>query len=206
MNILNNLTVKARLLFLIALMSVVMMALSGLNLYALHQTNGGLRTVYADRTIPLSYLAEIKAKQIDNRLKIANAINDPTETAISLKKIAKSRAEIDELWKLYMQAYSAPDELLLASKFVEDRKIYTKEALEPIIEMLQNNGSPEVIQQKVIEKLRPLFVPVGNGIDALVQLQIDVAKQEYEKAQERYQFSLVSSLVLMFSGLALSER
>ncbi len=201
---LHNLTVKARLFFLIGLMSAIMLTLVSLNLYALHQTNEALQTVYVDRTVPLSYLSEIKTKQIDNRLKIANAINDPTETAMSLKKIAKTHAEIDELWKLYMQSYSAPDELLLASKWVEDRKIYMNEAVNPILEMLENNGSPVVIQQMVVEKLRPLFIPVGNGIDALVQLQIDVAKQEYETAQNRYQFSLIISIAMMLLGLALS--
>ena len=201
---LNNLTVKNRLLFLIGLMSVIILTLTGFNLYALHQTNEGLRTVYVDRTIPIADLSEIKAMQIDIRLKIANAINDPMENKKSLEKILKTREDILKLWESYAETAMTPEEKVLADKFIESRKKYINEGVNPVLEILTNNGSPEVAQQKVIEKIRPLFIPVSDGIDALVQLQKDIAKQEYENAQNRYQFSLITSIVMVIAGLALS--
>jgi methyl-accepting chemotaxis protein len=200
---LNNLTVKARLFFLIGLMLAIMLTLTGLNLFALHQTNEGLRTVYIDRTVPLADLAEIKFKLLDNRLKIANAINSPEEAAASLKKIEIARAEIGKIWDAYMQTYLTPEEKILADKFIAAREIYVKEALNPIIELLKEDNQ-EAVQQLVATKLRPLFVPVGENIDALVHLQQDVAKQEYETAQSRYQFSLIVSISLTIFGVALS--
>ena len=201
---LNNLTVKNRLLFLIGLMSAVMLTLSGLNLYALHQTNEGLKTVYVDRTIPIADLSEIKAMQIDVRLKIANAVNDPAENERSLEKIEKIRTEINTLWDSYTSTEMTPDEAILVNKFVESRKKYITEGINPALEELKNGGDPESVQKIVIEKIRPLFVPVSDGIDALVQLQKDIAKQEYENAQNRYQFSLITSIVMVIAGLALS--
>ena len=201
---LNNLTVKNRLLFLIGLMSAVMLTLSGLNLYALHQTNEGLKTVYADRTIPIADLSEIKAKQIDIRLKIANAVNDPAENKRSLEKIEKIRTEINTLWDSYASTEMTPDEAILVNKFVESRKKYITEGINPALEELKNGSDPESVQKIVIEKIRPLFAPVSDGIDALVQLQKDIAKQEYENAQNRYQFSLITSIVMVIAGLALS--
>ncbi len=201
---LNNLTVKNRLLFLIGLMSAVMLTLSGLNLYALHRTNEGLKTVYADRTIPIADLSEIKAKQIDIRLKIANAVNKPEENKRSSEKIEKTRAEINKLWDSYASTEMTPDEAELANKFIEARKKYVAEGINPALELLKNGGDPESVQKIVVEKIRPLFVPVSDGIDALVQLQKDIAKQEYENAQNRYQFSLITSIVMVIAGLALS--
>ncbi len=201
---LNNLTVKNRLLFLIGLMSAVMLTLSGLNLYALHQTNEGLKTVYADRTIPIADLSEIKAMQIDVRLKIANVVNDPAENERSLEKIEKIRTEINTHWDSYASTEMTPDEAILVNKFVESRKKYITEGINPALEELKNGGDPESVQKIVIEKIRPLFVPVSDGIDALVQLQKDIAKQEYENAQNRYQFSLITSIVMVIAGLALS--
>ncbi len=201
---LNNLTVKNRLLFLIGLMSAVMLTLSGLNLYALHQTNEGLKTVYADRTIPIADLSEIKAMQIDVRLKIANAVNDPAENERSLEKIEKIRTEINTLWDSYASTEMTPDEAILVNKFVESRKKYITEGINPALEKLKNGGDSESVKKIVIEKIRPLFVPVSDGIDALVQLQKDIAKQEYENAQNRYQFSLITSIVMVIAGLALS--
>jgi methyl-accepting chemotaxis protein len=200
---LNNLTVKTRLFFLIGLMSSIILALSGLNLYALHQTNEGLRTVYVDRTVPLADLAEIKAKQIDNRLKIANAINPQDDIGETLKKITTIRGEISKTWEGYIQTYLTPEEKILADKFVAARTSYVNDALNPIIELLKA-GNREAAQQLVVTKLRPLFMPLDAGIDALIQLQKDVAKQEYESAQSRYQFSLIASIVMTVIGLALS--
>jgi methyl-accepting chemotaxis protein len=201
---LHNLTVKARLFFLIGLMSSIMLVLSGLNLFALHQTNAGLRTVYVDRAIPIADLSDIKAKQIDIRLKIANVINEPAEAKRSLEKIIKIRDEISKIWDDYAETQMTPEELILVDKFTTARKTYVKEGLNPTLELMQNDGSSEAIQKIVVEKIRPLFTPVAESIDALVQLQKDVAKQEYETAQDRYQFSLIISILMTIFGLALS--
>jgi methyl-accepting chemotaxis protein len=199
----DNLTVKARLSCLIALMIFFMMTLTGWNLYALNQTNQGLKTVYLDRTIPVSVLSAIKAKQIDIRLKIANAIIAPTEATRSLDKIAVARSEIDKLWREYAATQMTPEEKALAEKFIEARKKYVHEAVNPTLEQIKNQA-PEQAQQLILEKVRPLFVPVSEGIDALVQLQQDIAKQEYEAAQSRYQFSLISSGLTFLIGLGVS--
>jgi methyl-accepting chemotaxis protein len=199
----KNLTVKARLLFLIGLMSAIMLTLTGISLYALNKTNEGLKSVYVDRTIPLSSLAEIKAKQIDIRLKIANVINEPQEAERSFEKITKNRDDINTMWAEYMKSYLTPDEKILADKFTEDRKKYISEGIDPVLELLKKRES-EAAQSLVVEKIRPLFVPVSNGIDALVQLQKDIAKEEFEAAQSRYHFLLVTSIVILIFGVITS--
>jgi methyl-accepting chemotaxis protein len=200
---LKNLTVKVRLLFLIGLMSVIMLTLTGVNLYAFNQTNQGLKSVYLDRMLPVADLSEIKAKQIDIRLKIANVINEPTEATRSLEKITKMRDEINERWNNYAATDMAPEEKLLADKFVTARKIYATEALNPIIELLKS-GKPEIVQPLVIEKLRPLFVPISNGIDDLIQLQKNVAQAEFEASQSRFALMLIISIALQFLGVVIS--
>ncbi len=200
----NNLTVKARLFFLIGLMTFVMLSLTGLNFYVLHQANEGLRTVYIDRTIPIADLSEMKAKQIDVRLKIANAISEPTDVKQILQKITQTRSEINKLWDDYASTYMTAEENIIIGKFVAARKTYTDEALEPVLELLKNNATPEAVQKIVVEKIRPLSVPVAANLDDLIQLQKNVAQQEYEKAQNRYQLALIVSVVMQIVGLALS--
>jgi methyl-accepting chemotaxis protein len=199
----NNLTVKARLFFLIGLMSVIMLTLTGVNLYALNKTNQALQSVYNDRTLPIADLAEIKSKQIDIRLKVANAIKDPTETTMSLEKIIKTRAEIDKLWGEYAATELTPDEKILADKFVAARKTYINEAINPVLELLKK-GDSEAAQLLVIQKVRPLFVPISDGINALVQLQKDVAQEEFDAAQSRFHTMLITSTVMLVLGLIAS--
>jgi methyl-accepting chemotaxis protein len=49
--------------------------------------------------------------------------------------------------------------------------------------------------------MRPLCKPVTEGIVALMQLQLDIAKNEFEHAQSRYKFSRSISITLITLGL-----
>lgn len=55
----NNLTVKSRLIFLIAMLSVLLIGVGSIGLYGINQANKGLETVYKDRTQPAIDLATI---------------------------------------------------------------------------------------------------------------------------------------------------
>ncbi len=200
---LNNLTIKTRLFLLIGIMSVLAISLSVMGIYGMSKANDGLQTVYIDRTIPLGDLAEIKVMLVDNRLKIANAINSPEESAISLEKIAANRGSIAKLFDGYMASFLTPEEKILADKFIEARGKYVNEALNPIIEKIKA-GETDSIQPLVETKLRPLWIPLSDVMDALVQLQKDVAKQEYEDAKSRYQTILIASIFALIFGLLLA--
>lgn len=202
---LNNLTIKTRLFLLIGIMSVLAISLSVMGIYGMSKAkaNDGLQTVYIDRTIPLGDLAEIKVMLVDNRLKIANAINSPEESAINLEKIAKNQESIAKLFDRYMASFLTPEEKILADKFIEARGKYVTEALNPIIEKIKA-GETDSIQPLVETKLRPLWIPISDVMDALVQLQKDVAKQEYENAKNRYQTILIASITALVLGLLLA--
>jgi hypothetical protein len=57
---LNNLTIKARLILVVALMSALAITLGALGLSGMKKANEGLRTVYEDRTVSMGQLSEIK--------------------------------------------------------------------------------------------------------------------------------------------------
>ena len=198
----NNLTVKTRLILIIAFSSVLAITLGTLGLIGMQKSNARLQSVYVKRTVPLAELSEIKAKQIDIRLKIANIVGDPKELAKNLEIISKARDDITKVWDDYIKNSLTPKEKALADKFVTARKIYANEALNPIIELMKT-GNTEAIQPLVVEKIRPLFVPVSEGIDAIVDLQKDLAKQEYESAKADYQKTFYFALGLLVLGVAL---
>lgn len=198
---LNNLTIKARLILMVVFSGILAISLGAMGLVGMQKTNAGLQSVYVDRTVPLADLGEIKTKLIDIRLKISNVVANPEELAMNLEKISKTRDEITKIWDGYMQTTLTPEEKVLADKFVAARKTYVTEALNPIIERMKA-GDTQAVQALVVGKLRPLFVPVGNNIDALVQLQKDVARQEYEAGQSRYRTLLVVALGVGIVGLA----
>ncbi|MEQ1620366.1 MAG: methyl-accepting chemotaxis protein [Methylococcales bacterium] len=199
----NKLTIKTRLLLIITFSATLAIALSGLGLVGMQKSNAGLQNVYMDRTIPLADLAEIKAKQLDIRLKIAVSLVTPNELAQNLEQIAKARSQIDKLWAAYSQSNLTTEEKALADKFVAARKIYAIEALDPVIALMKK-GDTQSVQSLVVDKLRPLFVPVADNIDALVNLQKNVAQQEYEQVDANYQQTIAIEFIALAVGITLT--
>jgi methyl-accepting chemotaxis protein len=200
---LNNLTIKARLILVLGLMSLLAITLGALGLNGMKKTNEGLRTVYLDRTVCVGQMAEIKAKLLSNRLALANSLAFKDETQKNVELVSQNILDINKIWDEYMATFLTVDEKKLADKFALDRKRFVVEGLKPTMEYLLA-GNTEAAEKTIREAVRPLFVPVGEGIDALTQLQLDVAKQEYDAAQTRYEDSRLISIVLLGVGLLLS--
>ncbi|EGW19660.1 methyl-accepting chemotaxis protein [Methylobacter tundripaludum] len=200
---LNNLTIKARLILVVGLMSLLAISMGILGLDGMKKANEGLLTVYVDRTIPMGQLGEIKAKLLSNRLAITNTLVFKEENQKNIELIKKNIVDINRIWDEYMATTLTVEEKKLADKFAIDRKRFVVEGLNPTMEYLLA-GNTDAVEKTIREAVRPLFVPVGEGIDALTQLQLDVAKQEYDAAQIRYEESRFISIILLAVGLLLS--
>ena len=200
---LNNLTIKARLILIVSLMSLLAISLGALGLTGMKKANQGLLTVYADRTVPMGQLAEINAKLLDNRIAAVNSLVFKGEDQKNIERIRQNILDISRIWDAYMATTLTAEEKKLAAKFAADRKRFVVEGLTPIMEYLAA-GNTEAVEKTINETVRPLFVPVREGINALIQLQLDVAKQEYEAAQVRYEDTRFISIVLLVVGLLLS--
>ncbi|MES2878863.1 MAG: methyl-accepting chemotaxis protein [Pseudomonadota bacterium] len=198
----NNLKVSTRLLVLIGSLSLLLMFIGALGLFGISQSNESLKTVYEDRTMPMAQIAEINQLNLRNRLFIAGAMLDPTPEEIA-KDIAGVEANIlaiDKIWAVYMATYLTPEEAILARKFAEDRAKFVQEGLRASVAALRANDMVE-LKRVVFEKNRPLYVPVGEGIAALMQLQIDVAKQEFTDAMARYALFRSISIAAIIIGI-----
>ncbi len=198
----NNLTIKTRLFYLIGLMSMIMFGLSALGILALHKTNQGLQTVYLDRTIPLADLSEIKTNLLHTRTAIVTSFSFPKEAPEQLKKVEKNMSDVDKLWGSYMETYLTPEEKILADKFSIDYQKFVKNLKNDLA--IQRADDEEKAKSFYFEDVRPSYKTCAEEIDALVQLQKDIAKQEYELAQNRFQIMLIISGAVLISGLFVS--
>ncbi len=200
---LNNLTIKTRLILLVGLMSLLSITLGALGLNGMNKANQGLLSVYADRTVPMGQLAEINAKLLDNRIAMVNSLVFKGEDQKNIERVRKNILDITRIWDIYMATTLTAEEKKLADKFSSDRKRFVLEGLNPTMEYLAA-GNAEAVEKNIREAVRPLFVPVRDGITALMQLQLDVAKQEYEAAQVRYEETRFFSIMLLAVGLLLA--
>jgi len=205
LNFFKNLTIKNRLTFVIGLLSILMLMIGSMGLLGMSKSNEGLRTVYEDRTIPMAQLASLQKLLLINREHITASLLNPTPEIIQedTAEVEQNFKEVDKTWDAYMSTYLTPEEKILADKFAEDRNHFVVEGLKPSIEALRANDL--VLAKRILEeKVRPLYEPVGVSIQNLMQLQIDVAKQEFDTAKSRYASTRGIAIGLILTGIVLA--
>ncbi|MDB5862704.1 MAG: multi-sensor signal transduction histidine kinase, partial [Betaproteobacteria bacterium] len=78
----KNLTIKARLVSVIAFLSALVVSIGAVGLLGMQKANDGLRTVYEDRVVGLRYLSQVERVLTSDRLQMANAIIDGSPQAL----------------------------------------------------------------------------------------------------------------------------
>jgi methyl-accepting chemotaxis protein len=198
----NQLKISTRLMILIGLLSVLLVGIGGLGLFAIGQSNDALKSVFEDRTVPAAQLGEIQSLVLHNRLNVNIALVTPTPEVIKERSAAVEAniAAISKAWDAYMATYLTPEEAVLAKAFAEDRRNLVQEGLLPTLAALRANDLKEA-QRLVSDKIRPLAAPVEADADALIKLQIDVARQLFTEAEARYATIRLVSIAAIAGGL-----
>ena len=198
----NNLTISLRLKVLVAFMSLLLIAVGVLGLHAAASSNEALRTVYEDQTVHISHLSEIDRLTLRSHLDIANSVLDPAPEQISknIEDLDASLGSADRQWKDYMATYLTPEEARTAQQYEKDRAEFIESGIKPAIAALKLRDT-DAAQKVILEKIRPLYVPVGAGLDALVKIQLEAAKQAYAKANLGYQNTRTLSTIFVVFGL-----
>jgi PAS domain S-box-containing protein len=184
----KNLTIKSRLIFNLSFLVAFLLGMGIVGLLGMSNAIEGLRTVYHDRAIPLSQVGYIESLLLQNRLAVTSALVLPTPEIINRKAalVEKNIGEIRKTWETYKVTRLTPVEKKLAAKFTEDHRRYVTEGLIPAVAALRANKIGEA-NRILVEKIRPLYLPVGESIDALVLLQVDEARRQYDQEQQRYE-------------------
>ena len=197
----KNLSIRSRLLLLLSSMSVVAVLLTSIGLFGVNYSNSKLKTVYIDRAIPLrdlKVIADMYAVNIvDTSHKVRNG-NITWEEAV--KNVDDAVQMIDKKWKGYLSSTLVEKELELVEK-IKPQLSESQLKIEKLKGILNAKNHLE-IEQFTINELYPAIDPISALFSSLIELQLDVVKQEYESSQVNFEIVLISSLVLLFFGLS----
>ncbi|MDP3082642.1 MAG: Tar ligand binding domain-containing protein, partial [Rubrivivax sp.] len=198
----NKIKISTRLALLVGLLSMLLVAIGSVGLFGISQANTSLRAIYDARLVPTGQVGEIQSLLLSNRLLVAVSLVTPTaeDIARNTAAIEANIASITKVWDAYMATTLTPDEAKLAGAFAEARKKFVGEGLRPAIAALRSNDIAAA-KQVVTDKIRPLYTPVGDGIQALLKLQLDVAKAEDDAAAARYQTIRALAIGAMAAGV-----
>jgi len=205
LNLFKNFTVKSRLTFIISLLSLLMMVIGGMGLRGMSKTNVGLRSVYKDRTVAMGLIFTISELQRENLMLIASALVNPTPEIIqqNATELDQNILEITKPWNAYLSTHLTPEEKILADDFTENSTRFVRKGLKPAMEALRANDI--ALADKIRkEDISPLYKRANQSIQALMQLQMDVAKEIYEAAQTRYDRTRNMAIGLILMGIMLA--
>jgi methyl-accepting chemotaxis protein len=198
---LNNFTVKNRLILMTVFSAVLAITLSMLGLVGMQKSDTGLQNIYLHRTLPLTALAEIQTKLLHNRTAIVTGFPFPQEIIKQHAKIDKDIADITKLWEEYKVTDLTLEERKLADKFSADSQRFFENIKTTMA--LQRSENLEEAKKFYFKDVRNSYNPAADSINALIKLQKDITKQEYEASETRFHHLLTASIAICVMGLSL---
>jgi methyl-accepting chemotaxis protein-1 (serine sensor receptor) len=196
---LKNVTIKTRLIFVIALLGVELIVGATVGLVSLGQANGRMQAMYANQLVCLGQLDKIVRALNLNQLALARALTvEPDKVPQLLADIERNDAAIVAQWKDYSASTMVEGEREEAQRFQAARAKFVGGALRPIVEALRAGDTARatpLVHGPMIE----LFAPVRAAINTLIQTQLDEAAKANQSSQSTYE--IVRNVCL--SGMAL---
>ena len=201
MNI-GNMKIGMRLSLLVGALSLLLVAIGSVGLYGIAKSNESSRYLYEQSLQSTGQIAEIQRLLLRNRLAIAVALITPVPETIreTAAEVEGNIAAITKIWEQYVAQKLEPDEANLAKEFAANRKAFVQEGLLKTLAALRANDIKEA-NHLVVNNIRPLYLPVGKGIDALLKYQLDSGKREYDAALANYQAIRAWAIGSIVAGL-----
>lgn len=210
---LKNIKIKALLYVLIGVLLTLIVSIGILCLRALGSTSGNLETIYNDRLIPIMLLSKINSLRQDSIQQLLLAQFHAPVLQVSklheadhpvtkhLDEMMGNQETSDKLWEQYMATYLTPEEKKLTGTYIASRDKFRNEGMSPAISLLKERKFDDV-SLHTFYKLIPLYKEAEHNINALVQLQLNVAKEEKDKADTNKVTN--REIASMFGGILLT--
>jgi methyl-accepting chemotaxis protein-1 (serine sensor receptor) len=161
-----------------------------------------VRTLYEDRTVPLGQLGEINHLAEHNRVLVMDMMLNPAPANVQARdaELRTNVARIGQLWQQFTAHALTPQEQQLADTFTSARQAYVQQGLLPASEALLRGDTARAAA--IYREQISVFAPqVQHSAGRLVQLQIDVAAQEFATAGATER--MVDMVMLAATALAL---
>ncbi|TCS35654.1 methyl-accepting chemotaxis sensory transducer with TarH sensor [Paucimonas lemoignei] len=200
----KNLTIKARLIFVIGFLSLQLIIGAVMGLVGLDRANDAMRSMYEDRLAALGQVDKVIRLLTLNQLAAAKAVTaEPGKGELLATEIANNMSQIDQVWSQYMATYLTPEEKQLAEQAAVARKTFLAEGLQPTLAAIKAQDMT-LVTSLVQGKMEELFSPVSDSLNKLINLQLEVAKSDYDASQQTYHLIRTICLAGMTFGLILA--
>ena len=200
----KNLTIKTRLIFVIGFLSLQLVAGGVIGIVSLKFANDDIQSLYQERLVAISQIDGVARLMSRNQILLARAMTAESGKVLGLmNELEANRKEADGLWKTYSSGTKSAAEQKLADQFAAARKVYLDQALVPAVQAVRSEDTGRAIEL-LHGPVTTLSLPTQTSIDALIRLQSDAAKADFERSQTVYVWVRNSCTAAVALGLLLA--
>ncbi|MDP3844924.1 MAG: methyl-accepting chemotaxis protein [Pseudomonas sp.] len=199
----DKMKVVTRLAILAGVLILLLVSIGVLGLKGMQDTKAGIDTVYNDRVVPLKDLKVIADMYAVNVVDTAHKVrNGNIVWQDGVSNVQQASKLIAEKWKAYTSTFLVDDE----KKLIEELRPLLSGADAAVLKLEQilQKQDGAALDAFVKQELYQVIDPVSDRFSKLVDVQLAVAKQEYDLAHVRYEWLLLVSLGVMLSSVVLA--
>ena len=199
---LQNWTIRTRLLLLVGVMLLGSLGTGAVSLVAQQSSLAGLHSMYLDRVVPLRDLkvvSDMYAVRIVDAAQKANLGLMSYEQAMG--EVDKAQSEIDRAWKRYLETLLLDEEQQLVAR-IDPMMQELRAPLANLREILRSKNSFD-LQQFVDTELYGRIDPISAAINALMDVQLQAARAVYDESVARYETNRLITIGVILGLLAL---
>jgi methyl-accepting chemotaxis protein len=196
----QSMKIRTKLGIILIGLAAVIAVMAAAGWIALSLNNESLRTVHDDRVIPLKQLKIVSDMYAVNMVDTAHKVrNGGLSWEDGSKALATATTEIDRQWKDYTATYLTPEEAGLVK---DAQSLMAKaDAASARLKTLFAAKDKAGLDEFVIKELYPSIDPVTGKIGDIVDLQLRIATEEFEKGEHVAGMSKILLSVLIGLGL-----
>ena len=211
---LNRMTVAQRLGAFALLPMLVIVVMAVVALQGVSRTNESLRVVHEDRMVSQQQIAAVIELLGRARADAAFALVENTRDAGVLRsgRMLARIAEAEQALAAYLAVGATQEEVQLQQRTLPRLKRLIDDGLKPAAEELRQ-GSMAAARTIITSNVEAPWSELREAMTALVTLQVDESRREYEAATARYEVTrwltiggtLASAAFLLFFGILVSR-
>jgi methyl-accepting chemotaxis protein len=189
----SNLSIRARLIALVALMTIALIAVGGLGIYSVRSEGTAMKEVYEHQTIPMREVARIRRLVVDNGSQIFRAIqhNPATEYAklhdhaisMHLNIVQKNVAWLDETFtSLKKNLTPGSEEVKLVGEIEVMYRDYVAAVLQPIMKSMEAGDFSAAVVSGFLKGNGAFEAKLNPLMTQLAEVQQAAVKNSYEES------------------------
>ncbi|MFT4438502.1 methyl-accepting chemotaxis protein [Caballeronia sp. 15715] len=196
-----SLTIKARLGLTMAFLGLLLVAIGGLGLYGMTQSNRSYRDTFENQMPSANAVSNAELYTARERLIFDRAafLAGTPEVAATIERGGMMRGRANDYWKKYTELPQDPTEKQLADTS-NAKRLALQKVIDSGYDAVRAND-----QARIVETAKAMQVAYGElstANDVLRKFQFDGARQGYDAAQSAASAFRTLSMIAILAGLA----